>query len=66
MTYIFTYNNMFSSNGNMFITEPKISNITDCILWLEPSKKNIILDNDKVSGWKDISGKLNNTIQIIL
>lgn len=56
-------NNLYSYNDNMFRTNYKITSIDDIILWLEPSKKNITLSNNKISSWKDISGNMNNTIQ---
>jgi len=62
-TQMFSYDdNIYSYNNNMFRNDSKISSSIDgMLLWLEPSKKNIVLDSqNKVIKWKDISGKLNH------
>jgi len=47
-----------------FVTNWKITSIPDLVLWLEPSKKNILSDDGgRIHTWRDISGKANHATQ---
>lgn len=66
MTKIYTNstgNILTNSTGNILQSVYKISNIPDMVLWLEPSAKNITIEDDRISKWNDISGKSNHAIQ---
>lgn len=61
-------NKSFETDNKTFnnITERSpIQDIYGLTVWLEPSKKNFVFDDsNRMSMWKDISGNVNNAIQI--
>jgi hypothetical protein len=65
MSYIHKINNyILSSKNKIFVTDWKPTKISNVIVWLESSHKNINFNsNKKINFWKDSSGFNNHAIQ---